>query len=400
MTMLKTSGYRLKLSPSLLHILIGLTIGLVSSVPAQVQVSGQATGGYQKAWADDLSQYVVNGGLGTFFSRLDGFADASLSADISFHSAVRIQQDGAFHIDQMFLEVRNITAAGLTLRAGEIDLPMGDMGERRYPMKNPFLHLPFMNEHLTNVRISDNQLWPFDAKATSAGNGVRLLDQGLYDIGMSLSWSCGMLDITGAMMNGSVASSSTYSGSGLRQGTAPGAVARLSITPDPAVTVGVSASRGYLSSGSVSYGYSTTVSGASFQADCIEGDVSFSIEHLTLQAQGLLSRWKFGDRYGTDFDATAYSCEASYAFLPRWSAAVRFGGVASKSISTVVIGPNYTPVAYDGRWDENAVRFEGALGYRFDRGVLFKLVYERTSTISSTPGVVVPLAAVQAVVAF
>jgi hypothetical protein len=400
MTMLTIPGCRRIFPPYLIHILIGLTLGMVASVPAQVQLTGQAAGGYQKAWADDASQYVVNGGQGTFFSRFDGFADAALSADVSIHSAVRIQQDGAFHIDQMFLEVRNITVAGLTLRAGEIDLPMGDLGERRYPMKNPFLHLPFMNEHLTNVRVSDDQLWPFDARATSAGNGVRLLDQGLYDIGMSLSWSCGMLDVTAALMNGSVSSSSTYSGSGLRQGTAPGAVARVSITPDPALTVGVSASRGYLSSGSVSYGYSTTGTGTSFQADCIEGDVSFSLEHLTLQAQGLLSRWKFGDRYGTDFDASAYSCEATYVFLPRWSAAVRFGGVVSKSISTVVIGPSYTPVAYNGRWDENAVRFEGSLGYRFDRAVLFKLVYEQTSTINATPGVAVPLAAAQAVVAF
>ncbi len=380
-------------------LLTGIMCLLPGKLRSQLQVTGQVSAAYAQTSRDSLSQDVLNSGRGTALSRLDLFGDATVSENISFHSAFRILQDQVIHIDQACLELDDVTPLNLVMEAGVIDLPFGDLGDDRYPMKNPFLHLPLMNEHYTSLRRSDDQLWPYDSQYSSAGDGVRLLDYGLYDIGVKVSGSLGILDISAACINGSVPLSGTYWG-GLSRGPAPGLVARVAVTPDPAFSAGLSVSKGYLTGSSSSYGSASPADQASYRVYCYEGDIRYTAGHLSMSALGVLSRWDFRDRYGVYLKAAGYSVEAQYVFLPRWSAAVRAGGIVFEPVSILMSGTEYLPVWFNGPWDDSLVRIEIALGYRVDRSVLVKVVYERTSTTQLSPETAVPLGAAQIVLAF
>ena len=377
-----------------------LSGGMGTRTAAQLQFTGQVAGAYLQSGNTGQSQYVVDNGRGTFTSRLDLFGDAVISENVTFRSALRILQDQAIHIDQAALQVSDVTPLRLTFEAGVIDLPFGDLGDRRYPMKNPFLDLPLMNEHLTTLRTTDAQLWPFDNRYIAGGNGIRLLDQGLYDVGVKVSSDIDIVDLSVALMNGSVSSSSMYSGGGLDPGTGIGGVARCSVTPAECFTAGISYAHGYLYGAPPVYAYSVAENGPSFPQNSYEADVSFSVDHVQVYGQVLYSVWDMTERIGADLNAWAYSVEAQYVFLPRWTVSARAGALQFNTITTTIQGPAYQPVIFNDRWDADVYRYEGALGYRCDRSVLVKLVYVWTAEGNIPSRAVTPLVAAQAVCSF
>jgi hypothetical protein len=365
-----------------------------------VQVGGQASTAFIKS-GDSLSQNNYNGGRATLAWRLDLFTDVLLSEEITFRGTVRILQDGIVHVDRFSIEAGDLTPLHLTLEAGELDLPVGRLGEHRYPMRNPFLQLPLMNEHITTLRSSDYQLWPFDTKYSGAGNGVRLLDQGLYDIGARLSGSFGILDLSAAVFNGTPGRTTAYYGSGLNSTGELGAAGQVGLTPVTGLTVSGSYAHGLLAhSALTSNGYGSTTGAGTIPQDLAEADVSFEAGHLTIYAEGIYNSWDLNDRYGQKFTATGYSVEAAYTIFPRVSLAGRAGGLFFNSITANITGPLSVPVYFDDRWDMNTARYEGAILIRVTRESLMKIVYQTTVIAGADPGETDRLGALQFVVRF
>ena len=131
------------------------------------------------------------------------------------------------------------------------------------------------------------------------------------------------------------------------------------------------------SGGNTTYGAGYTAEGdpAKYYQEIFGADLEYSIGHLDFYAEGFHNRWAYADVYGADLKATGASAEIRYVPATRYSVALRVGGVFFNRIHATVYGPLYLPVFYDGTWDRDVFRIEGAAGYRIARNVLLKLVY-------------------------
>ncbi len=350
---------------------------------AQLRVTGQASSAYVHS-ESGYSQYVVNDGRGTFEWQLDLFADAVIAEHFLFMSNYRITQDQNLRVERFSLRMTDIASTGITVEGGEIELPFGNLGERRFPRTNPFFSLPLTHEHRTSLRSSNYALWPRDARFTIQGDGFRLMDEGLYDIGVKVYGSIGIVDYAAALVNGMVGATSTYSteyqGTGLNSTGGFGKIVRLAITPFTGLTVAGSYAYGpFLRQGT--YTYTGTVDPSNQIQKIAEGDVDFSIDHFSLYGECFSNIWTVGSLVGSDLKAAGYSIEAKYTPLPRLSIAARAGGIFFNDVDVLVSPDGFSYQTFNGPWDHDVTRYEAALGYRLDREALVKLVYEWNVTL-------------------
>lgn len=370
---------------------------------AQILFHGQGSGSFLKS-GDGSSQYAVDNGRGTFLWRGDLFTDAIVDDDIALHSTVRVEQDQIFHVDLFSIAISNITPMDLEIDIGQIEIPIGNLGERRFPFKNPFLQLPLANEHYTSLRSTDLQLWPYDSRYTSSGIGMRLLDQSLYDLGAKISGSAGIMDYSFTLINGTPGSSSNYNNRGLSTTAKPGKIARLAFTPMIGLTLGISYADGQATPNSYISGYqATSYDAPSLTQRVIEGDISVGIGYFTLYTQELYSIWDAGDNIGDNLTAFSYSVEGTYAVTARTSISGRVGGILFNTITAeipVTYSGYTTNIQYAGLWDQNVVRLEGAVGYRISRSSIAKFVYEWNGTGGQSANRFLQLAAFQIVLSF
>jgi hypothetical protein len=343
----------------------------------QVFVSGQASAVYADG-ESGFSQYTVNDGRGTFLWRGDLFVDVLLSDDIAFLSNFRILQDQEIRIDLFALRFSDIASTGITLQLGQVDIPIGNLGERRFPNQNHFYHLPLMNEHLTTLCSSDYKVWVLSPSFAVQGDGVRILDQGLYDLGAKAYGSSGIWDYGLVVINGMASATGTYGKGGLNNNSGFGVIGRLAVTPLQGLTIGVSLGTGAFmgdqSADSASFLFASDPD--DYPQRLVSGDVDFSIGKFSFSGSLLHNRWT----YEPDLDAFGYSAEAQYAFTPRISGAVRAGGLIFDEVSGLSVPTYQGPVIYSGKWDHDVFRLESSVRVRITREALVKIVYEWTRT--------------------
>ncbi len=385
------------------------TSGLVD---AQIDVSGQGSVAYVKS-ENGQSQYVFNAGNPTFAWRWDLFADMRINNSVTLFSNVRMLQDQVLHIDYFALNVADIGSSGVNAQLGLIDLPVGSLGTRRFPKDNPFFDLPLMNEHYTSLCASDYRLWVLVPEFAIHGDGVRLLDQGLYDLGVKLYGSFGIFDYAAALTNGMVSETSTYGPNGLNANGGFGKMFRLAVTPMTGLTIG-----GSYAAGPFMMDQSTDTNSSMYGEDArnypqeiFTGDIDFSFDHVAFYGQAAYNVWKFSEDAGgessgewkgaihSDLKAFAYSFEGRYAITPRLSFAARVGGLVFATVAESVYSHEGT-VWYNGTWDHNVLRLESAFGYRLSREFLVKCVYEWNTTYDLSEDPKDNFFAIQTVVSF
>ncbi len=376
---------------------------LLSSVGhGQLRITGQASAAYLKSEAG-YSQYVVDNGRGTFAWQLDLFADAVIAEHFLFMSNYRIAQDQNLQVELFSLRMTDIASTGINLEAGEIELPFGNLGERRFPKGNPFFNLPLTHEHRSSLRSSTYSLWPVDARFTRNDDGIRLIDEGLYDLGVKVFGSFGVIDYAAALVNGMVGATSTYSidyqGNGMNATGGFGKIFRLAVTPFTGLTVAGSYAYGPFLRHDA-YAYYGKVDPSEQLQKIVEGDVDFSIDHFSLYGECFSNIWKVNSLVGADLKAAGYSVEAKYTPYPRVSLAVRAGGLFFNDVTVTITPDGYTYESYQGPWDHDVTRYEAALGYRLDRDALVKIVYQWNNTLHVQNAPLDNVLAVQGVLSF
>lgn len=353
---------------------------------AQMHFGGQASA----AWISSQpgpSQYSFNGGRSSFAWRGDLFLDAELSDNVLFLSSFRMEQDRKLYADLFVLRVTDVLDLPLNIEAGETEIPFGNLGERRYPKTNPFLSLPLGREHYTTMRSADYEIYTTDPRYSAAGNNIRLLDGGLYDLGVKAFGTIGIVDYAFAVTNGMLSSSGAYASDGLNGSKGIGKIARLSVTPMIGLTIGASWAQGpFLNENRIApagYAYPNYYDPMAYQQHTVGGDIDFSYGHFAFYGETFFNRWDFAGEYGSDLDAFGYSAEARYALLPRLSAGLRVGELRFNKISRTALGVPVDPLP----WDHDVMRVETALGYRVSREMLLKAVYvwNRTFGLPSDP---------------
>ena len=351
---------------------------------SQLVISGQASAGFADG-ESGASQYTLDSGRPTFLWRGDLFVDAVLSDHFAFLSNFRILQDQELHIDRFALRASDIASTGINAELGQVDLPVGNLGERRFPWQNPFYRLPLMNEHLTTLCSSDYNVWVLVPDFALKGDGVRVLDLGLYDLGLKVFGAWGVLDYSLAVINGMPSATSTYGKGGFNGNNGLGTIARLAVTPMTGLTVGGSYGTGSFmndqSSNSLSFLYGRDP--GDYPQNIIGGDIEYSLGYFSFYGQAVYNVWK----HQQDLKAFGYSAEAQYAFTPRCSFAARAGGMIFNEVTNLMV-PSYSGmVSYTGKWDRDVLRLETSLQFRLSREALIKFVYEwnRTFNVSDDP---------------
>ncbi|MGA7160231.1 MAG: hypothetical protein WBZ48_04470 [Bacteroidota bacterium] len=368
--------------------IVVLLFSCASVLTAQLQVSGQASAGFLKA-NDGESQYAFNEGKGTFVWRLDLFSDAIVTDNITFLSNFRMLQDQIPHIDLLAIRASDIGETGISLQAGQIDIPFGNLGEQRFPKQNPFFDLPLINEHITTLCESDYKVWTLIPEYQIAGNGVALLDQGLYDLGVKAYGSIGIFDYSFAFINGMVSTTGTYSPNGLDSHHGFGKVLRLAATPIAELTIGVSYAAGPFmkdQSESIDLSGNTPDTSAFFGKSpdnylqkIAEGDVSFSLGHFLFDGEVIGNSWQY--LKNIELKAFGYSAMVQYAFTPRFSGALRAGGISFNNVSGLSeLTESFQHITYSGKWDHDEFRLEEAISYKFDPALLLKIGYQINRT--------------------
>jgi hypothetical protein len=358
--------------------LAGITLLSVGTGYSQLSFSGDGAVAAVKS-TPYLSQYTYDDGNMTFAYRWDLFADAQLSDNVLFFSNLRVEQDQTLHVDRFSILFRNVADQYLNVEAGEIDIPFGNLGNNRFPKENPFFQLPLMNEHISALCSSDYRVWTLEPVVAYNGDGVHILDEGLYDLGVKAYGYLGPLEYDFALINGMISETGSYSATGLNQHDFPGRVVRLALQPLDGLSIGASYAYGaFLSdqsedTNSVLFGKNPD----SYPAEIWGADADYSIDHLTLSGEIISNTWKGIET--PDLKTFGYTAQAQYAFTPRVSGAVRLGGLVFNSITAWLptFGP---PQLFTGDWDENRFRSEFAVGVRLTREALLKFVYERDVT--------------------
>jgi len=368
-------------SRHILAALIFLIMVMSCSDDAQTQpvVSGQLSTAYADG-ESGASQYSINDGRGTFLWRGDLFADYLFSDNIAFLSNIRIEQDLTLRIDLFALRFSDIASSGLDLQVGQIDIPFGSLGERRFPKQNPFYRLPLTQEHLTTLCSSDYKVWVLAPSFAQRGDGVRVLDQGLYDLGVRMDGQLGMVDYALSLINGMMSATATYTPDGLNNNRGFGAIGRVGITPAPWMSAGVSYGAGSFmadqSADSASFLFESNPQ--SYPQKIIGSDISVSMGHFSFNGQAFYNIWV----YQRDLKSFGYSAEFQYAVTPRMSIAARAGGLVFGEVEGLLVPSRTGERSFSGKWDSDVFRLESSIRYNLTRQALIKIVYEWNHTIN------------------
>ncbi len=345
-------------------IMLAVTCISASTGVGQVTLGGQTSTSFLKS-ASTSSQREVNNARPSFAWRADLFLSGYVNENVAALCNVRVTDDQSINFDYLAVRLMNLTPLGLNLQAGKIDLPFGNLGERWFPRKNPLFGLPVIYEYrnaLPEYIATETKLLANRGR----GQGMRLLNLGMYDLGVMLSGSFDILDYAVAVTSGTISETSYLNGN---SNSDLGMVLRLAATPMTGLTVGASYAWGaYLDEPGQPPARNIDVN--AYRQRAIALDVEFSRGHAVLDGEAVYNIWPvpLGTR-DENFKVFGYYLEGRYTILPRVYVALRVSGL---QFGDALLGQAVQP------WDYDVTEVEGGVGYFVDRDVLLKLVRRET----------------------
>lgn len=336
----------------------------------QVTLSGQAAADFLKS-APTQAQRSVNAGRPSFGWDAVLFADGHVANNVAVLGTVRITDDELLNIDYLAIRLTDLSPLDFNIQAGKFDLPFGNLGERRYPRRNPFFRLPLIHEYRTALpdRITTESALVANK---GQGSGMRLLDLGMYDLGAMIFGSFGILDYAFAISGGTVSATSYGS---QNSNNDLGKIIRLAVTPMTGLMIGAAYSWGaYLEQPYQSPPRNVNVN--AYQQKTAEIDIEFSRGHLVVNGQAVHNTWSVPlETRDENFSVFGYYLDARYTILPGFYLALRSSGL--RFADALLEGINQP-------WDYNVTEWECAAGYFIDRDVLLKLVRGETRTLGGS----------------
>lgn len=347
---------------------------MVSGLTAQIDVYGQVSPAFARS-SDNTPQLTVNEGRPTFLWRLDVLADAYITDNVTAYVNIRSYQDQIINIDYLAIRITDISPIGFNIQAGKFDMPFGNLYSRRFPADNFLFDLPLIYRYHT-VAMSD-YLFP-DAQTLIQSRGLGgsenlpssmpVLDRGIYETGIMIFGSAGIVDYFAALMNGTVSNTGSY-GNSLNVNSGLGKLFRIAVTPLFGLTIGGSFHWGSYLSDTIDAYFPYDASAGDFRQYIGSIDLEYSRGHLQFFTQVLYNSWEYPLNSANNLDVFGYYAEMKYTFRPRWFVAARMNQML---FSDVTVNED------DLRWDHDVFEVEGGLGFAIDRNTLAKIVFRET----------------------
>ena len=366
--------------------LLVASIALCAAPPAgiaQMTLSGQTAVHFFRTAPTDLQRDVTYG-RPAFGWRTDLSLNAAVNDNVAALANMRVPDDTNINFGNLFdflaIRLTDLTPLGINIEAGKFDLPFGNLGERRFPRRNPLFGLPVIYEYTTSL---PSYITTEEAvlAARGKGGGMRLLDQGMYDVGAMLYGSFGIVDYALAVTNGTISTTTYYGTKNTNSGL--GTTARIAVTPTTGLTLGGAYAWGaYLVEPEQPLPGNVDVN--AYAQKAAEVDIEFSRGYAFISGDVVYSRWQVpfaaqaGGYYPSqvppvthdeELSVIGYDVEGKYTLLPRLYVALRVSGL---HFGDAQLGQVTQP------WDYDVVEWEGGVGYFLDRDVLLKLVRRET----------------------
>jgi hypothetical protein len=285
------------------------------------------------------------------------------------------------------------------LIAGKIPWRIGTYAERTYSDRNPLIGTPLIYQYHTSLRA--DRLPPnADALANAAGTGqfgpvydaagrgfrgMPIVYDRCWDFGVMLTGSARPFEYSAGYVNGTPSAATP----GNDRNNGKSWLGRAGLQPWPGVRMGISGSFGPWLSDAFASQMPAGHTVNDYAQQLVMADAEWLVSRLELRAEGLWNVWE--TPYAGDAEMRGASVEAriglpSGAFAAgRWNV-LRFGDVIDSTGAA-------------RGWDLDVARIEAGLGYRLQRGVIVKAVYQRTMFLRDSD-VEESLYAVQAAIAF
>ena len=288
--------------------------------------------------------------------------------DRGFDPGLRRQGDS--RLDEYFLRYRPFKDGRLNLQAGKMATVFGGWVPRHLSWENPFINAPLPYE---NVTIMTDKVAPGapggflgrQAVRDNKGGWLPVIWGPAYTAGVSAFGSLQKFDYAFEVKNASISSRPPAWDPFRVNWEHPTVSGRVGYRPSAMWNVGSSFSYGsYLLPQSQASLPAGTDPG-DFKQLTIGTDISFAWHHWQIWAEVIAARFEVPNV--GDADTLSYFIEAKYKLTPKLYAAARWNHQIFDEV------PNGAGGFAD--WDQDAVRIEGALGYRWTRHLQTKLQY-------------------------
>jgi hypothetical protein len=311
------------------------------------------------------------------------FADGQVGQRLQIFGQLVLRDQSGIYVEGAYATFTPDPERDLHLMAGKMPWAIGTYAPRSYSNRNPLIGTPLMYQYHTTLSwyaIPQNA----DALLAAAGTGqhgvgyayggfgMPVVDDSYWDVGFTLTGSQRPLEYALGMTMGTPG----WGVTGQDDNSGKTFLGRIGLAPGPGVRAGVSAAYGpylqdalnpKLPAGKVATDYHQRLGMA---------DLEVLAGHFEARAEAAFNVWET-PTVG-DLEVTAGYAELKYAlplgvYVAGRIDAERFGKITDSS------GARRT-------WDADVTRFEGGVGYRFDRGTIAKLVYQYNDTAATRPG--------------
>jgi hypothetical protein len=257
----------------------------------------------------------------------------------------------------------------LDIQAGRIPPAFGSFGRRAYDTGNPVIGYPLAYQYLTSLRTdaipssADDVLrmrargWrsSFPIGSTVQSPGIPLVSAFQWDTGVQVNWKTGMLDVTGAITNGTLSNPRLSDDNSGKQWSG-----RVSVTPTVGLIIGGSVARGAWLASSVS------PHGKPAQRS-LGADAEYSRDHWIVRGETVWSHWEFPAALApanvSNLDALATWVEGRYRLTPRVYLAARADRLGFSQLQGSILT---LP------WDAPVKRLESGIGYYLQRNLVLR----------------------------
>lgn len=305
------------------------------------------------------------------------FIEGNVNDRVDVFGQVVLRDGTTPYVDGAYVLVTPFAGHDTHLLAGKIPWPIGTYGPRTYSNKNPLIATPLLYQYHTTL------LWyalppSADVLIASSGTGqlgvdyfgfpmskgMAVVDDSWWDAGVTAVGSQGRLEYSMGITAGTPGWGNTVED----ENTGKTVLGRIGLAPTPGLRFGVSGAYGpYLVDGlneELAPGQNVN----DFHQVLGMVDMEFATGHLEVRGEGAWNTWQT-PTVG-DLDVTTGYVEMKYS-LP-------FGAFAAGRIDGMRFSDIEDSSGVSHTWDSNIARWEIGAGYRIDRTIFAKLVYQHT----------------------
>jgi hypothetical protein len=310
------------------------------------------------------------------------FVNGSANDHLAVYSQLVVRDAVAPYLEGAYASWTPWSTRDAHVLAGKIPWAVGTYAPRTYSNKNPLIGSPLIYQYHTNL------VWyalppSADALIASSGTGqygvnyfgvpmsrgMAIVDDSYWDVGVTVTGSERPLEYA----VGVTAGTPGWANPSQDENSGKTVLGRVGLAPFPSLRVGVSGAYGpYLVDGlAAKLPQGKDVN--DYHQELGMADAEVLVGHLELRGEGAWNVWQTPTL--GDLPVRAGYAEAKYT-LP-------FGVYAAGRFDRMRFGEIANSLGKKVPWDSNVDRYEVGGGYRFDRNVLLKLVYQSTRTESS-----------------